>query len=292
VKNRAARLNVSEVYSDDHRDGVASNPTCDNRDMHATTLVLAALFVGCGGSLTSSDGGVDATTPDAKAPIVDASPDVEASVATITLSGTSVVSPGGTTLTQVTVCVFEHPELPCATSDSAAHFSIGLARDAETGITLVRVGYASVLFPLETAETDISGYELGIPSAASRTTLYAAFGATFPDSTNGLVMFEGTLEGQNELGLVGVTGALNPASGTGPFYVDASGNAAPSATSTSTYSEIFFAGVAPSTYVGQLSPTTMSCYENFGGWTTQTIDGIRFPVAAGFETHVGLDCHM
>ena len=256
---------------------------------HAIVLVLSAA---CGGSVASSDGGADAAKSDATS-FVDAGLDsADATASTLTFSGTTVISPGGTPLTQVTVCVFAHPELPCTTSDSAAHFSIGLPMDAETGITLVRTGYASVLLPLETAELDETGYVIGLPTASSRTSLYAAFGATFPDSTNGFVMLEGTQSGQNELGLAGATGALNPSSGTGPFYLDANGNAAPSATSTSTYSLIFFAGVPPSTYVGQLSPTSMSCFENFGGWTTSTIDGTRFPVAAGFETHVGLDCHM
>ena len=259
--------------------------------MRAHAIVLA-LSAACGGSVAPADGGTDGSANDAKSP-VDGAPDAaDASVPTITYSGTTVISPGGTPLTQVTICVFARPELPCATSDSNAHFSVGLPIDAETGITLVRTGYASILVPMVTAELDITGAEIGLPTATSRASLYAAFGATFPDSTNGLVMLEGTASGQSELGLAGVTGALSPSSGTGPFYLDANGNAAASATSTSTYSLIFFAGVTPSTYVGQLSPTTMSCFENFGGWTTSTIDGTRFPVAAGFETHVGLDCHM
>jgi hypothetical protein len=164
--------------------------------------------------------------------------------------------------------------------------------DSDTGVLLTRAGYTSVLLPLTIAEQAVSGYEIGIPTAQSRTTLYAAFGATFPDTVNGFIMLDGTLQGQNDIGLAGASGSLTPQSGTGPFYLDMNGDPAPAATSTSTYSLILFAGVAPSTtYVGSLTPITMSCYEGFGGWSVAQIDATRFPVVAGFETHVGLTCH-
>jgi hypothetical protein len=250
------------------------------------------VLLACGGSTTQPDGGSDAAvdgTPvhDASADVVDAA---DASTS-ITFSGTTVVSPSAAPLAGVDVCVFQHMEIPCATSDPSGAFSLPLPMNSNTGLTLVLSGYASVLVPLTVAEADITGYEIGVPSASARMSMYTAFGATYPDTTNGLVMLAGTLEGQNELGLAGATGTLAPSSGTGPFYLDASGNPAPAATSTSTYSVVFFAGVSPGTYTGQLGPTTsFGCTPNFGGWPSAA-DTIGFPVAAGFETHVGLVCH-
>lgn len=81
----------------------------DNPLMRAL-VIATALCSACGGSVAPSDGGTDGTNSDAKP--LDAAIDVaDASVPTITLAGTTLISPGGATLTQVTVCVFEHPEL-------------------------------------------------------------------------------------------------------------------------------------------------------------------------------------
>jgi hypothetical protein len=205
------------------------------------------------------------------------------------MNGTTVLSPGGTPLGLVDICVFEHPELPCTTSDGTGAFTIDLPVSSETGLTLERGGYQSVLLPLAVGTTPLT-YTIGVPTASSRATLYNAFNATYPDATNGYVLVVGTLKGQNELGLDGATATIAPASGGGPFYVDTNGVAAPSATSTSTYSEIFFANVAPGTYTATLAPSTMTCAKNFGGWQAQQLDSTRFPVIAGYETHVGLVC--
>jgi hypothetical protein len=145
--------------------------------------VVCCLVIACGGTVTAMDGGADAAA-DVK-PYDAAAVDVaDAALGTVSLSGTTVVSPSGTVLSQVEVCVYARPDLPCTTSDGSGAFTIGLPMDSETGVLLTRAGYASVLVPLTTAEQTLSPYEIGVPTAQSRTTLYAAFGATFPDAVN------------------------------------------------------------------------------------------------------------
>jgi hypothetical protein len=253
-------------------------------------LLVAGLLLSCGGTFDASDAGTDAS-PDGAIKKMDASPDVapDAAEDTVPMNGTTVLSPNGTPLGLVDICVFQHPELPCTTSDGSGGFAIDLPASSETGLTLERSGYQSVLVPLTTAGAPLT-YTIGVPTTASRTTLYGGFGAAYPDTTNGYVMLVGTLKGQTELGLDGATASLTPASGGGPFYLDTSGNPAPSATSTSTYSEIFFANVAPGTYTATLAPSTMTCTKNFGGWQAQQLDSARFPIVAGYETHVGMAC--
>ena len=254
-------------------------------------LPLLAL-VACGGSVASSDdAGADAS--DANAPKKDgAAPkdaSLEAAVDTVPLDGRTVVSPNGTDLAQVEVCVFQRPELGCVTSGPDGSFTIGLPSNSETGVTLTRAGYASVLVPLVVGSSPLK-YTMGVPTAQGRTSLFAAFGAKYPDPAHGFVMLVGTLKGQSELDLDGASATIDATSGTGPHYMDVNGNPDPAATSTSSYSMLFFANVDPGTYVAKLTPVTMSCFQNFGGWTTAQLNATRFPVAAGFETHVGLAC--
>ncbi len=246
-------------------------------------------MLGCGGTVaTTEDAGSDAGT--VRKDAASATDAADVFIPTTLLDGHTVNSPNGTILGGVKVCVFKHPEMPCVTSDSSGAFTIDLPSNAETGVTLEKTGYASVLAPLAVA-TDTLTYTIGVPTEQSRKQLYGAFGATYPDTAHGFVFFIGTLKGQQELGLDGVTGSIDPATGVGPFYVDTGGAAAPSATSTSTYSAIYFASLAPSdSSVVKLAPTSMSCAQYFGGWTTSQLNAARFPVAAGFETHVGLIC--
>jgi hypothetical protein len=214
----------------------------------------------------------------------------DGSLPTTPLDGRTVYSPNGTPLDGVKVCVFRHPEMPCATSDGKGAFSIDLPSNSETGVTLEKSGYVNVLVPLLVGTATLT-YTIGVPTELSRKQLYAAYGVTYPDAAHGFVQLIGTLQGKFELGLDGATGSIDPSTGTGPFYVDANGAAAPSATSTSAYSAIYFATLAPNdSTVAKLAPTTLSCAQNFGGWPTAQMNGTRFPIAAGFETHVGLSC--
>jgi hypothetical protein len=164
------------------------------------------------------DAGSDVLSPKKDAAAIDAA---DAAIGTVPLDGHTVISPTGNDLAQVQVCVFQRPDLGCVTSDANGAFTIGLPANSETGVTLTRAGYASVLVPMVVANDPIQ-YTIGVPSAQGRTALFAAFGATYPDSAHGFVMLVGTLKGQQELDLDGASATIDAKSGAGPFYMDVS----------------------------------------------------------------------
>jgi hypothetical protein len=85
--------------------------------------------------------------------------------------------------------------------------------------------------------------------------------------------------------------AIEPKSGQGPLYFAPSSKPDPQRTSTSTWSEALFASVAPGEVTLTFGPAGVTCVPLYGGWPSAIPNSVRIPVAAGFETRLGMRCH-
>jgi hypothetical protein len=209
--------------------------------------------------------------------------------------GTAVESPSAAPLTGVTICAYAQPAIPCVTTPSTGAFDVMVPASAETGVTLAVSGRESVLLPLETTTQNQVGWEIGMTATSDVEVIFSALGATYPDSTTG---FLGTFASPpgGQIGVAGVTMAVVPQSGKGPIYLTAAGAPDPSATATSTYSAGFFGNLTPGdvtvTYAPASVSSTLACSLYFGGWVSALPNSVRVPIAAGFDTHVGMACTL
>ncbi len=269
--------------------GNASTPAVD-----ASTTADATSPSADASGLQSTDAGEDATPGDSGSTDSHAPDDAPVYLGpTVHISGTAVESPSAAALAGVTVCPFAQPLLPCSTTPANGSFDVQIPASSETGVTLSVAGRESVLVPLETTTANLSGWEIGMTAASDVQAIYTAFGATYPDSTTGFLAAYASPPGE-QIGLAGLTMTIVPGSGKGPIYLTAAGAPAPSATETSTYSVGFFGNVAPGdvtlTFAPASTSTTLSCSPSFGGWTSSLGNSVRVPIAAGFDTHVGMAC--
>lgn len=202
----------------------------------------------------------------------------------------------------VELCIWTHPELPCASSDASGNFSLVMPANWETGLTAVKPGYARIAVPFLTATHDAFDWVVRMPTAETLTTYYGAAGYTYPDMAKGFVIVHAT-DGQSPDGLEGVAFGIGPASDSGPLYAAPNEVFDQSLTATSTAGYARFAGTQP----GELTVTVLSgapsC--NFGvvegdgggadvalsgGWPSLKVEGMRLPALAGFETQFGFMC--
>lgn len=255
-----------------------------------------------GSSMAATDGTLsdanDGASDDSSQAQDSAAPDASADAAvyigpTVHIIGMAVESPSAAVIAGVTVCAYAQPGLPCATTPSTGAFDVLVPANAETGLTLAVSGRESVLLPLETSSQDQTGWEIGMTATSDVEVIFSALGATYPDSTTG---FLGAFESSpgEQTGLAGVTIAIVPPCGKGPIYLTAAGAPALSATETSTYGVGFFGNVAPGdvtvTYAAVSASDTLACSLYFGGWESALPNAVRVPIAAGFDTHVGMAC--
>jgi hypothetical protein len=155
------------------------------------------------------------------------------------------------------VCVVDHPEIACATTDS----------DGTYAMTVPQVD-AAVRWAVEfTAEGHIGSTVAlagdGWPSGASlRTDAWAATiaahaGFTYPG--NGTAFVAMAVRDLDSRPLAGAHAALSPASGVGPIYADGSGNPAPALTATSSSGVVFFGNVTPGPFTVAIDAPGLTC---------------------------------
>jgi hypothetical protein len=212
-------------------------------------------------------------------------------IPTVGFSSTLVDVAGGAPIAGAAVCVYQHPELACATSDAQGAFTARIPANARTGILIDKSGYASVLIPVPTSTSDWSGSTIRLPTFTSTQTFYSAAGATYLDAGKGFLGVFITL-GNTQTGYGNTTVSLVPASGTGPYYAGTSGTYDSGLTATSAYGFARFAALAPATL--EVAPHCGAGTTEAVAWgwpdasgSTETID---VPIAAGYETHVGFGC--
>ena len=209
-----------------------------------------------------------------------------APLATITFSAQAVRSPQGTPISGANICILDHTDIPCVSSDTQGAFDIQMPAGAETGLTLAKAGFAGVLIPIVTSDVDISGYRIGSPNASDVAGYYQAAGETFPQTGKGFLAIY-TSTGTTQNGEVGVTAVLSPPSV--PLYANASGAADATLQATSTWGLVRFGDLTPGVVEVVLNANAF-CDTNFGGWPSKQAHAARMPIVEGFETHVGFGC--
>ena len=299
------------------------------RHARASLVVLALLALGaCGGQAASGqgdggtvdgsalDGQPDSTDLDAGSDGADATSATDATDATgigdaaaegeaappytgptVMFSGEAVESPSATPLGGVTVCVYAEPGIPCVMASPTGQFSVPVPANSNTAVTLSLPGYDSVLVATVTDGQDQSGWEIGMAAASDMGVIFSALGTAYPNSAAGFLgayvndSSSGTFEG-----LAGVTTSFAPQSGSGPIYITNNGAPSTSLTATSSWGESFFGTITPGEVTVLWAPasasSTLTCTPNFGGWPSSLPNAVRAPIAAGFDTHLGMACTL
>ncbi len=269
------------------------------RRRHWVALAVAALIAPAGacdestevtpangGGGTTSTGGAGGTTTTSTT--TNSGGDGGTAMPTIQFSGTAVRSPQGTPITGVEVCIFDVPELPCASTDSQGSFSTAAPANAETGLTLTHASYADILVPIVTSDQDQDGWIIGVPPLPDVVGYYTSAGGAYPDPGKGFLAAY-AMDGNSQAGLPGIEVALVPSSGLGPLYANAGGSYDAQLQATTTGGLARFGGVDLGEVEVVLSGGP-SCDSVFGGWPTTTLNAVRVPIADGLETRVAFAC--
>ncbi len=133
----------------------------------------------------------------------------------------------------------------------------------------------------------------GLP--ASRAPILAAFVGATIDPTKGQLVF--SVFGPNAFvpdggapGSPGVTIALSPRSGLGPYYTDSGGIPDKMRTTTSTSGLGAILNVDPGSITATFTPPTGVACQMFAGWPSDTPGGVGFYLEPGTITHISAAC--
>lgn len=152
----------------------------------------------------------------------------------------------------------------CTTSSSSGEVFLFVTANAELGLRLQGVGFANELFAIETAATDL--LQLGAMwPAAFLAGIAQDFGVTI-DPTGGVIAF-GYFPAPSTPS--GVTASIAPASGVGPFYLDASLNALPQATEIPPEGTVLFFNVDPGVTTASFAPAVAGCAFHELAWGSE-----------------------
>ncbi len=263
-------------------------------------LSWAALLAGCGSSSGSGGGAADAPayysgTTDGAA--VDAAP------ATVTASG-AVVSKGGSTnpivpLQGVSVCVIDHAEIACVTTNAAGKFSLrGIPPSSDVGMSFTRSGYYGVVSLTHTVSSDFVAPTASMSTDAVEAQVFAAAGWTYPADNMGILRAHAQGAGKTDCDGLDQT-AFTASTAATPVYEAACSDGGalpgpdPTFTATTTSGTGYFLLPSGSVDVTASHSNLLCSVSPFSGWgwassKTNTASAV---VLAGHETIVALQCN-
>jgi hypothetical protein len=213
---------------------------------------------------------------------------------------TDVVNLGGLPpLSGVQVCIYQNSSFPCVSTLADGTFTMpGLPIRSDVVLSFTKSGYQSYLLPIETASTDMDGRSS--PIVMDLTPVYVPPGVTYDATKGSVVAFavtEGGPDGGSFVGVHDTTIALGPMSGSGPFFLDESGQLAPTTTTTFVGNTALYYNVAPGSYTLTYSNPTYDCepisfpFGQFGIPVTTPAHSLKITVGAGYVTGiVGVLC--
>jgi hypothetical protein len=209
---------------------------------------------------------------------------------TIRLNGTTKLA-GTIPLPGAKVCIHEHPEIACATSNDDSAFAFDVPANKELALTVDAPGAAKIVVPITTNTKEMTR-NIVFDKLESIQEHYRAFGAKYPDEATGFVLVRTEVPGNQDVyqGLEGLEATMLPTSGSGPFYFDANGTPNPARKSTSSWSSVVFANTTSGVAEIGLGPAAITCVP-ITGWAAQVVNRVRLPVLAGYETHVRMRCN-
>jgi hypothetical protein len=222
---------------------------------------------------------------------------------TIKVTG-AVVGLGGsatnpiTPLDGVMVCVVEHSEIPCATTDAAGTFTLAkLAADTDVGVSFTRTGYYGVVLLAHTGDADLHLPTANMSTDAAEAAFFQAAGWTYPSAEQGILHVHVQGAGQTSCDGLGQN-TITASTGATPVYektcADANtpGGPDPALSATTTSGNADFLVAAGTVDATNPSSTLLCDVAPFPGWgwTATGTSSVRALVVAGHETLVALQC--
>lgn len=191
------------------------------------------------------------------------------------------------------VCVLEHDEIPCATTDASGFWQLDCAPRGDAAIWFRADGFAPGVWlwagPAGEAYEDL---DVSLARDAENSGYLSPTGVTYPDGTSSLVTI--VARGNS----AGMTAVLRSGSGEGPFYsADQGGRIDPALTALPSADELVFFVAQPwsgwqEIEIELLSAGGGACQQDGGAWTAR--DGapnvVRLPIRAGTESVMWVSC--
>jgi hypothetical protein len=262
--------------------------------------LVAALLAACSGDNVSTGSGGStgsATSASASASSTHTATSTVTStssgqIPTIMFSGTMVQN-GSVGVPGASVCVYQHPDLGCVTTDSKGKFAIGIPMNANTGIQVTKSGLASVLFAIQTAAMDMSGSVLNMPTTTATQSFYASGSTPYPNPGKGYLAVYFQPGNDFSKGAPGAVATLVPAEGTGPLYADSTSASADSTlTATSTSGLVRFGALPPGVVeIDASCASPMVAVLAFMGWQGPDTSKATVPIVDGYETRLSFSCN-
>jgi hypothetical protein len=198
---------------------------------------------------------------------------------------------GGTVpIPRAKVCVLDHPELACATTDPEGSFTLtppGPDSPEPFAISFTAAGYLGRVRPAGHTWWP-SG--TGLRSDAWAEAFARQAGFTYPPQGTGFIEMK-LSDGGTSRGLVGATATLSSGAGAGrrPIYADPAGRPDPSLTSTSSSGIVFFGEVTPGQATVAVQPPAGTCDNRFvtGVWPATGPNSLQLAVAPDSLTDSG-----
>lgn len=199
----------------------------------------------------------------------------------------------------VSVCVFEQPDIACATTDATGHYKLsGLPAGEDLLISYTKPDYVAQIGMLSTGSADIGPVEIRLAPESSAELLFALIGATWPLGETGGVTFgaypttTGGGIGPTD-GIAGYAVMMAPDSGTGPVYVDNSEIPNTELTETSAPGWGLYANVDPGTVGITFTKAGKPCdrVRPGYGWESSFSGGtLQVPIITGYLTAGAVLC--
>ncbi len=237
----------------------------------------------------------DAAVSDASDAATDASKGVDAGIP-IKLSG--VVTDGSTPVAGVKVCLYQPVLTPQPCSTTASDGSYSLEVPANTQIVLSATDeptYYPQLYMNVTTATD-AVQDLGIVTSAKLGLLAASVSQTF-DPKQASVAFgaQSTLSldpdaGTSLTGEPGVSAAMSPASGFGPYYASTAGLPSVALTASTAYPLGAWVDVTPGTVDLNFTPPSGVTCTPLHSWPSGSANSISVLEVGGYLTYVSVLC--
>jgi len=218
--------------------------------------------------------------------------------AAITVSAKVIDIAGGAPIPGASVCILDHPEIACATTDAAGAYTIALPEigaglDIAANVTAAGfLGDTGLVHEGEqqSGAVGVAWFSTNLRADAAAVDLLSTHaGFTYPAAGKGFVLLSVFHQGGGAF--AGQTVALSPASGSGPVYADPSGNPDPSLSAITSNGYALFGGLTPGKIEITATGATCTPVSTVGGmWTSTTPHTIAGAVAADSITRMSITC--
>jgi hypothetical protein len=212
------------------------------------------------------------------------------------VAGTVVEEPGGAPISGAQICILEHPEVGCVQSDSEGSYTLALPTLSSTldlAVNATAAGHLGFVGLLEEPPASDGGVNwfstISLRTDAAAALFFADAGLAYPAA--GKAFLYVSIVDDTGAALVGETATLNPASGTGPIYLNDAGTPDPSLTALTSDGALLFGDLTPGRVQVTLAGTPCAPIDlGVGAWAAQAAQTVAAETAANSMTTVDVVC--